>query len=143
MPAVPMRQLTILVSQREPCRTLCRVRSHTLSSIHDRKWSSAYVHYRNQSVGLVILSFLPSAALTGLTPVDIPHSKIVKDPGLIEAAIPSLADAYIICRRGNDSLLDARIAKSHRSEDGRKDRIFDVRGGLQAWQALHPDFPLY
>ena len=74
---------------------------------------------------------------------DIPHAKILRNPAELISALPPSTDAYFICRRGNDSLLDARIAQSNLVKNGYDGRVYDVRGGLQAWNALHPDFPLY
>lgn len=74
---------------------------------------------------------------------DIPHTTIMRDPLSLAKAIPSASDVYIVCRRGNDSLVDARIAKQQATEHNFTGRIVDVRGGLQAWHSLVPEFPLY
>lgn len=85
-----------------------------------------------------------SSTETDVLSVDIPHSSILRDPTVLTSAIPPQVNAYLLCRRGNDSLLDARIAKSKLQASGNvENKVFDLRGGLQAWSTLNPDFPCY
>jgi adenylyltransferase/sulfurtransferase len=75
---------------------------------------------------------------------DIPHSKLLRNPELLEQAIQSDENTYFVCRRGNDSLLDARLAKGIvTTKETCTSQIRDLRGGLKAWHRLHPEFPLY
>lgn len=77
--------------------------------------------------------------------LNLPHADIRRDPSLLTALLEeknqSDNDVVLLCRRGNDSLADARVL---RSRDGtRYARIRDLRGGLQAWTRVDPTFPLY
>ena len=76
---------------------------------------------------------------------DLPHADIRRDPSLLTALLEeenqSENDVVLLCRRGNDSLADARVLRSRSGT--RYARIRDLRGGLQAWTRVDPTFPLY
>ncbi|GAA5824234.1 hypothetical protein JCM3770_004341 [Rhodotorula araucariae] len=99
--------------------------------------------------------------------VNIPFAQLLKNPAL--ALEPMLANASstsasldesaadpprvtFVCRRGNDSLLAARALRRHlaQREEGEGEeggghivQVEDVRGGLAAWAAEEPGFPVY
>ncbi|KAK9893821.1 hypothetical protein P389DRAFT_108984 [Cystobasidium minutum MCA 4210] len=75
--------------------------------------------------------------------INIPHTQALRQPELLMHAIPSDKDVYLVCRRGNDSLIDARLIKKRLASGARSHTVRDLRGGLQAWHQLQPEFPLY
>ena len=75
-----------------------------------------------------------------MTVSDIPHSSISRDLSLLQNAVGKAEEVYLVCRRGNDSLVDARAL---REQLGDAVNVHDLRGGLQAWSKLESSFPVY
>lgn len=65
--------------------------------------------------------------------------------GTKHGAIPS--EIYLVCRRGNDSLVSAqalRAALDENGEEGKGVAVKDVMGGVRAWSSkVDPGFPMY
>merc|ERR1712225_40721 len=101
--------------------------------------------------GTGLYNRLPSA--------DFPHDKIQRDPLSLLKALAAAGSAappdgkplavLLVCRRGNDSLLDARLLREKLTDSATEDSatvrldIKDVRGGLRAWAARDSSFPVY
>lgn len=74
--------------------------------------------------------------------VHIPLQQLQKRISDIESAIGQSSNptVYTLCRRGVDSQHAAAIISAQHPDW----RVFNVRGGLNAWQRdIDPDFPLY
>ncbi|KAL8905870.1 MAG: hypothetical protein Q9171_006499 [Xanthocarpia ochracea] len=74
----------------------------------------------------------------------LPTPNILRQPGVEwdEVHVPLKSKcAFMICRRGNDSQLAARLLKAQKTDF---DFIVDVKGGLEAWRKeVDPTFPDY
>ncbi|KAL7009900.1 hypothetical protein EMMF5_000808 [Cystobasidiomycetes sp. EMM_F5] len=82
--------------------------------------------------------------------INVPHQRVVRDPSILKDAVKDAQEIYFVCRRGNDSLLDARALRdlitsnTDSSAVSSSPKIRDLRGGLRAWAGLHPStFPVY
>jgi rhodanese-related sulfurtransferase len=67
-------------------------------------------------------------------------------------ASPVPDEIYLVCRRGNDSLISAQALRRALDEEQGKMRsggetgckVMDVRGGVRAWSlTVDPGFPMY
>ncbi|ORY54469.1 hypothetical protein BCR35DRAFT_296691 [Leucosporidium creatinivorum] len=88
--------------------------------------------------------------------INVPFSSLLRDPSSAldlvspshSSSVPSTDSSpiYLVCRRGNDSLLAARALSRHLSTQPQAPQVelVDVMGGLTAWsQDVDATFPLY